>query len=194
MRTPAITVKTLLIALAACATACSGEKTTPTVATPVEGTPTTLNIRYVDMDSIASQYNLATEFAEAQIKAIQKIENARQTRGAEIQRFGSQIEEKMRANGYLSEASYNADVNKLQQMQQSAQSYLDRLQQEAQESLMTQQQEVTDSIENFIKDYNSTRGYDAILLKGAGVWFNPSLDITKEVVEGLNARYVKVEK
>ena len=35
------------------------------------------------------------------------------------------------------------------------------------------------------------RGYDAILYKNAGVFFNPALDITAEVIEGLNAAYNK---
>ncbi len=32
-------------------------------------------------------------------------------------------------------------------------------------------------------------GYDAILLRESGVLFNPALDITQEVIAGLNARY-----
>ena len=42
--------------------------------------------------------------------------------------------------------------------------------------------------------YNSTRGYDAILLKQAGLYFNPALDITDEIVKGLNSRYTRVEE
>ena len=56
------------------------------------------------------------------------------------------------------------------------------------------QQAVNDSIEAFVKEYNKTRGYDAILLKNATLFINPDLDITNEIVEGLNARYNKVTK
>ena len=52
--------------------------------------------------------------------------------------------------------------------------------------------QLNDSIEAFIKEYNKTRGYDAILYKAVGVYFNPALDITDEVIKGLNARYNKV--
>lgn len=38
------------------------------------------------------------------------------------------------------------------------------------------------------------KGYDAILFKAATLYINPALDITNEVVEGLNARYNKVKK
>ena len=59
---------------------------------------------------------------------------------------------------------------------------------------MQAQKTVNDSIKAFIEDYNKSRGYDAILFKGATLYINPALDITDEVVEGLNARYNKVKK
>lgn len=60
--------------------------------------------------------------------------------------------------------------------------------------LAQQQQQLNDSIQAFIKEYNKTKGYDAILFKAAGVYFNPALDITDEVIKGLNERYTKVAK
>ncbi len=151
-----------------------------------------VNIRYIDEDSITANYNLAKDFREASIRAFSKLESARNSRAQEIQRFGSQIEEKMRANGYLSEASYNADVAKLNKMQQDAQNALASMEQSTQQELARQQQQLNDSITSFINSYNKGKGYDAILFKSAGVYFNPTLDITAEVIEGLNARYNKV--
>ena len=98
----------------------------------------------------------------------------------------------MRSNGYLSEASYNADVAKFNKMQQDAQAHLENLQRTTEQELAAQQQQLNDSIESFIKAYNATKGFDAILYKAAGVYFNPALDITDEVIEGLNARYNRV--
>ena len=45
-----------------------------------------------------------------------------------------------------------------------------------------------------MKVFSEKNGYDAVLLQSAGLYFNPKLDVTKAVVEGLNARYVKVAK
>ncbi len=100
----------------------------------------------------------------------------------------------MRSNGYLSEDSYNADVAKLNKMQESAQNYLGNLQRNTEMEMAQQQQQLQDSVQNYIKEYNKSKGYDAILFKAAGVYFNPALDITDEIVEGLNARYNKVQK
>ena len=132
-----------------------------------------VNIRYIDEDSITANYNLAKDFREASIRAFTKLE-------------------KRRANGYLSEASYNADVAKLNKMQQDAQNALASMEQSTQQELARQQQQLNDSITSFINSYNKGKGYDAILFKSAGVYFNPTLDITAEVIEGLNARYNKV--
>ena len=74
-------------------------------------------------------------------------------------------------------------------MQADAQNALAARQRKAEQDLLVQNQQLNDSIQSFIKDYNSSHHYDAILFKAAGVYFNPALDITKEVVEGLNGRY-----
>ena len=60
--------------------------------------------------------------------------------------------------------------------------------------MIQQQMQLTDSIESFIKEYNAKKHYDAILYKAAGVYFNPDLDITDEVIKGLNARYNHVSE
>ncbi|MBD5323948.1 MAG: OmpH family outer membrane protein [Bacteroides sp.] len=189
---------TLAVLLGLAVASCSGNGNNSSApAQPVaasatgESTPS-LNIRYIDADSLTSRYNLAIDFREVSIRAFSKLENARQSRAAEIQRFGNQIEEKMRSNGYLSEASYNADVAKFNKMQQDAQAHLENLQRTTEQELAAQQQQLNDSIESFIKAYNATKGFDAILYKAAGVYFNPALDITDEVIEGLNARYNRV--
>lgn len=153
-----------------------------------------LKIRYIDGDSITANYNFAKDLKESAVRAYSKIEAAQQSKQNELQTFGKSIDSKMKTNGYLSEESYKADMMKFQKMQSDAEAYLGRLQHNTEMELAQQQQQLNDSIEAFIKDYNKTKGYDAILFKAAGVYFNPSLDITKDVIKGLNERYNKVEK
>lgn len=152
------------------------------------------NIRYIDGDSVTANYNYAKDLKELAVKAYSKLESAQQSRENDITTFGKSIDSKMKTNGYLSEESYKADVAKFQKMQADAQNYLAGLQRNTEMELAQQQQQLNDSIEAFIKDYNKAKGYDAILFKAAGVYFNPALDITNEVVKGLNERYTKVSK
>ena len=195
MKKIAFLAKTMILAATVAMTSCGGSQAPQTVvANDSNAVATqTINIRYIDGDSIAANYNLAKDFKEASIRTMNKLENAQRAKAAEIQKFATQVEEKFRSNGYLSEASYNADVQKLNKMQSDEQAYLATLQRNAEQELTQQQMQLNDSIESFIKDYNAVHGYDAILFKNAGVFFNPALDITGEVIEGLNARYNKVK-
>ena len=174
MKNFALCAKSLMLILAVLAVSCSdnGSADATKTETKVESAPAvTLNIRYIDGDSIAAHYNLAKDFKEAQLRQINKIDN-----------------------GYLSEASYKADVESFNKKQAEAENYLASLQREAEQEMIQQQVQLNDSIEAFIKDYNAKKGYDAILFKNAGVYFNPALDITDEVIKGLNARYNKVSE
>ena len=122
------------------------------------------------------------------------MESALKRHESNIQGFANSMQKKMQNNGYLSEASYKQDQDKIASMQNSAQRDAANLQNNFQNAAMKAQQTVNDSIEAFIKEYNAKRGYDAILFKAATLYINPELDITDEVVEGLNARYNKVKK
>ncbi|MCM1028760.1 MAG: OmpH family outer membrane protein [Pseudoflavonifractor sp.] len=187
---------TVTLGCVAAMTSCSnGTAASPApAAAPVStDAPASLNIRYIDGDSVAAHYNLAKDFREVQLQAMSKLDAAGQSKAKNIQNFAAQVQEKAQNNGYLSETSYNADMTKLQRMQQEAEQSLAVMQRNSQQELAVFEQAVTDSINNFIADYNKEKGYDMILYRAAGVYFNPALDITNEVIEGLNARYNKVE-
>ncbi|MDE6859560.1 MAG: OmpH family outer membrane protein [Duncaniella sp.] len=202
MKKLAMSASSLLLGLLAVSmTSCGGSATNASsdsaaqAAQSADGaTSPTLNIRYIDGDSLMTHYNLAKDFQEASMRAVSKIEGARQAKANEIQKFAAAIEQKGRSNGYLTEASYNADMQKLQKMQQDAENYLAGLSRNTENELAQQQLQLNDSIENYIKIYNAKKGYDAILFKAAGIYFNPALDITNDIVEGLNARYNKVSE
>lgn len=152
------------------------------------------NYRYVDIDTVLSKYNLAKDYNEEMTRKQTQMENELKTHQTSLQNKANAIQQKMQNNGYTSEASYKADSDQLAAMQNNAQKKMGELETKFQNDAMKAQQTVQDSIDAFIKDYNATRGYDAILFKNATLYINPALDITDEVVEGLNARYNKVKK
>ena len=41
------------------------------------------------------------------------------------------------------------------------------------------QQRLNDSVMNCVRDLNAVMGYDAILFRESGVYFNPELDVTE---------------
>ena len=151
-------------------------------------------IRYIDGDSLMANYNLAKEISEAMLRRSNQLDNEQQKRGAEITRFGNEIQNKYQNNGYLTQESFNADQAKLQQMQIDAQNYLAKLQRDAQNEMQQYNMQLNDSVENFINEYARQKGYDMIIYKASGVYMDAKYDVTNEVVNGLNKRYTKVEK
>jgi len=184
----------ILLSLAAICSSCNNSDKTQTATAPDSTSCNSgLNIRYIDLDTISAHYQLVKDYNEVSLRTVSNLENAQRTKQAELQKRASEIENKVRSNGYISEATYNADVQKFQQQQRSAESYIGNLQMQAQQEALDQSRALQDSINNFIADYIKTHPYDAILFRNAGAYFNPALDITKEVVDGLNARYKKPE-
>lgn len=152
------------------------------------------NYRYVDMDSVLRAYNLSKDYSEEMLRMQTNFENTARQRETSIQNFATQVQQKLQNNGYLSEASFKQDEQKMNQMQTSAQNELAKMQTSMQNAAMEAQKTLNDSIAAFINEYNSAYGYDAILYKDATLYINPKLDITDEVIAGLNARYNKVKK
>ena len=150
-----------------------------------------LSIRYIDLDTITAHYDLVNDFNEVALRNEANLRTALTTKQREIQQQAQSFENKMRNHGFVSEQMAQEAYQKLQEQQQKAEAYIGNLQQKAQQEALDQQFTVLDSINNFIAEYVKTHPYDAILFKSAGVYMSPKLDITKEVVDGLNARYTK---
>ena len=187
----------LTAVIAAGAASCSGEqkeKATPARPTAAKTAAALPNYRYVDLDTILSRYNLAKDYNEEMLRLQNNAESQMKQHQNRIQSLGSQMENKMQNNGYLSGASLRRDQQKLASLQNDAQRSMASLQDNIAQAAAQAQKTINDSINAFIETYNKTRGYDAILFKAATLYINPQLDITDEVVEGLNARYNKVKK
>ena len=152
------------------------------------------NYRYVDIDTVLSKYQLAIEYSEAMLEMQNKLENEAKRHENSIKAFANSMQNKYQNNQYTSEQAFNADQTKLQQMQNNASASMEKMQRSNLEAAAAADKTVHDSIHSFIERYNAKHHYDAILMKAATLYIDPALDITEEVVEGLNAGYTKVKK
>lgn len=186
------TAKMLLAALAFVAASCNDKAAQAPVAAAnaSEGAVATLtNIRYIDMDSLLSAYTLAQEIAQSNQKLALQYQQQERQKQNELERLGSDIERKRQNSVYMTQESFQSDVDNFNRKQNEAASFLGKQQERIQNEMMIRQRRLNDSINNYIKEYNATRGYDAILLREAGLFFKLELNITAEIIEGLNARY-----
>ena len=194
MKKLSATVKTLMaFAVIASAASCSDKANqTPQAQTAAAGEQAsatqTINIRYIDADSVINGYRLAQQLFEEQQREVNRLQQWHESKQRELQGMANNIQQKQQNNVYLSQASMESDMQNFQKKGEEAERYLGTQQQRLANSELAIRQRLSDSLQAFVRDYNAVHGYDAILLRDAGVYFNPSLNITNEVIEGLNAR------
>lgn len=156
---------------------------------PGEGFTPTTNIRYIDRQRLMQEYTLGKDLQELIVRNESELQRYHQTHMTQIQKFAQEMEQKYRNNGYLSQASMEQDQQKLQKMQADAEAGLAKKQQTYQQQVEEMTYNLNVNVQKFLVDYNKEHHFDAILYQDAGAYFNPDLDITTEIVEGLNKIY-----
>lgn len=186
-----------LMAMAASVVSCGGGKKAEVPAAKAKkavNVETLPNYRYVDLDTLLSKYNLAKDYNEEIMRMQSNMEAEMKRHENSMTQLATQIQNKMQNNSYLTQESYEADQKKFGAMQANAQKTAGTLQQTFAQKAEQAQKTFNDSITAYIERYNKKHGYDAIFFKAAALHFNEDLDITDEIVEGLNAQYNKVKK
>ncbi len=170
---------------------CSSEKAENTDKKPAE-VPAEVKMAYIDSDSLYTNYNFAKDVNEASQRSQSKLESARQQKAAEIQRFAASMEQKYKNNQYLTEQSFNADQQKLQQMQADAERYMVNLQNTLGTEMGQSTKQLQDSINKCVKEYAKEHNISVVLDKSQTWYVNNIPNITNDIVKILNTRYTKV--
>ena len=179
-------------------TQCANNAAQPAQATNNAAAVTTeggLKIAYVDIDSLLGNYKLSVKLSNDMLR---KTENAQMTLGEKaksIQADMADFQKKLENNVFATRQRAEDEQARIIKRQEE----YARLEQRLAGELAAEEQKnniaLRDSINNFMKEYNVTHGYDIVLSRiGENILFaNEALDITKEVIEGLNKRYKEVE-
>lgn len=150
-------------------------------------------IAYIEVDSLVTQLTMCKE-AKAALEA--KSKSYQQQIAGKTKAFQQAYEafgKKMQSTGYGSQAEYEAAQKNLQQMQENGA----RLEQQLTAQLAKEQdafnQRLHDSVEAYLKVLNADHRYTLILSKSGDniLYAEPAMDITEEVVKGMNKRYKK---
>lgn len=148
-----------------------------------------INIRYVDFDKVSMGFTMAVEYRQWVDNKTDSINGVLEKKAKEIKDFEAKCQKKMQNNQYKSESAYKADMQKGQKMVTEYQNLEEKLTKEYQAENATRSKALQETILTFIDEYNAIHKYDAILYKSAGLVFNPALDITDDIIIGLNQRY-----
>lgn len=155
-------------------------------------TSSELKIAFVEVDTLLSKYNFCIDLNEAMVK---KEENVRMTLNQKANELGKQKQEfqkKYENNAFISPDRAQQEYNRLAKMEQDLQALQGKLSNELAAENQKNSLQLRDSINKFLKEYNATKGY-SLIISNTGfdnlLYADSSLNITKEIVAGLNARY-----
>ena len=190
-----------VVALMAFAVSCNqNQAAAPEAAAASEdSTAVAGSIVFFNMDKVMEGYDMANDLNsvfETKTSGIQ----------AEIDRRGKKLEKDMTDfqnkvdKGLLTTSVAQAQYQKIQQQQQDYQQYVVRKQQEMGEEQQVMMNQIANAIAEYVEEYNAEHQY-ALILATAGpilstpvVTGDPKLDITKDLLAGLNAAYIKTKE
>jgi outer membrane protein len=155
-----------------------------------------LPVAYIRTDSLLNNYKLFKDLNEASIK---ELENHRLDINQRKQRFEKEVQDfqqRVQLNAYITQERVNQEGSRLEKTRNDLERYAAQIEQNLSEKQMKMQQQLQDSVLSGLKLFNTPQKYQ-IIFSNIGTdnfyYVNDAYDITKEVVEFLNARYTSKE-
>lgn len=204
-------MKKILFAVAALAlglTACNNAPQAAATADAEQTAATTGRIAYFNVDEVMAQYQFAIDQSiafqaeyEAATKKLTATENAIQKDYTKLQNKVVELQKKVN-EVLITRANAEAEMQKLAAEETKIQERINKHQQEAQkvgnelaEKEMVINNQIVKNIYDYVAELNADLKYDLVLSStsngGPIINANPALNITADIVAGLNAAYTK---
>ena len=186
-------IKTLIcIALAAAfAVSCNQKTNNNTVSEGQSSAPQAGSIVYIQLDSIVAKYDMFNDLKSELEEKVQKLQNELQSKGRAFERDVKDFQNKIQ-KGLMTQSEAEEKNRILGNRQADLQNLSAQKEAEIQEENTVMMNKVMDAIETFVKKYNEEKKYSMII---TGVFEgDPNLNITNDIIEGLNEEYVKNKK
>ena len=157
------------------------------------------SIVFFNMDKVMEGYDMANDLTSVFETKTSGIQAEIDRRGKKLEKDAADFQNKV-DKGLLTQSVAQVQYQKLQQQQQEYQQYVMRKQQEMNEEQQVTMNQIANSIQEFVNEYNAEKGY-AMIIATAGavlstpvVTGDPKLDITDDLLAGLNAAYIKTKE
>ena len=152
-------------------------------------------IVYVDLDRILMDYDMANDLRSVVETKVQNIQAEVTRRGKKLENDVKSFQEKI-DKGLMTRSVAEAQGQKLQQQELEFNNYAAQKQQEIQEEQLVMMNQLGDAIQTFLEKYNAEKQYAMIITNSGGapvITADASLDITEDVIAGLNEEYIKTK-
>ncbi|MBQ7553022.1 MAG: OmpH family outer membrane protein [Bacteroidaceae bacterium] len=174
---------------------CAGNQNSQTTSEPVaQGSASGFKVAYVEIDSLLSKYNFCIDLNEAMVKKSENVRLQLNQKAQDLQKQQNEFQTKLQNNAFLSEERARQEYNRINKLSEDLQTLSDKLQSELAAESEKNNLQLSDSIKNFLKEYNKTKGF-SLIISNTGMdnllLADEALNITQEVLDGLNARYSK---
>ena len=150
-----------------------------------------MKIAYVEVDSLMTQYDFAKDYSVTLQKKSNNARNTLTQKGNALQAAVNNFQQKINNNGFQSREQAASVQAAIQRQQNDLQELQARLENELAAETAKFNEALRDSLQNFLKDYNKDKKFDLILSKAGDniLMADKKLDITQDVINGLNKRY-----
>ena len=152
-------------------------------------------IVYVNSDSLLTKYQY---FKDLQAKMDGKTKSAQADMGAKTQAFQREVAEYQQQQNTMAADQRASTEQRLARKQQELQAYQQNAGSALQRDQATEQEKLYDKVADYLKTYAKKKGFKMVLTYSKGnsaiLFADESLDITSEVIVGLNDAYKKDKK
>jgi len=150
-------------------------------------------VAYIDLDSLQSSY----EYYKILKADFEKKQAASNNEVADLQRrYQSRAMQLQQKGATMTPQEQEAAMKEINQMQQDLQTKKQALDNELFNYNSKMKEDILSRIQNYLKEYNKDGKYDYILSYEPGFMFykDTALNITRDVIQGLNNEYTNNKK
>lgn len=172
--------------------ACKNDTKT-TASTPASSTATVSaneKIVYVNSDSLLNNYQY---FKDIKTKLDAKSKNAQADMQSKSQAFQREVNQYQQQQNSLSADQRAATEQRLARKQQELQAYQQNAGQALQNEQASEQEKLYNKVADYLKGFAKNKGFKLVLTYSKGnsaiLFADESLDVTTEVIKGLNEDY-----
>ena len=181
-------------------TQCAKEQSTQQGSTDATNTAAvaekSIKIAYVDIDSLLAKYEFSIILNKEMLRKEEDMRMKLSEKAKALQADYDDFQKKLQNNVYATRERAEEEQARILKQKDALEKLEQRLIGEL--SAESQKNNITlhDSIDSFLKAYNSEKKFDLILSRVGDnlLYANDALNITEEVINGLNARYTPETK
>jgi len=180
------------------AVSCNNQKTESAESVATENLVGKGDIVYFNLDRVIEEYDMANDLRSVVETKINSTNQEVNRRGSKLEKDIKEFQDKI-DKGLLTRSTAEVQNASLQKSQYEFQQFAAQKQQEIAEEQQVMMNQLADAIHGYLVKYNEEKQFAMILTTQGGILPAPvaiadsTLDVTDDILAGLNAEYVKTK-